>query len=63
MAFGLDDRRVPLEHGTRMRAALRAAGQEPEYVVYDGEGHGWLRIETQVDFARRLDAFLGRNLK
>jgi dipeptidyl aminopeptidase/acylaminoacyl peptidase len=63
MAFGFDDRRVPLEHGTRMRAALRAAGQEPEYVVYEGEGHGWLRLENQLDFARRLEGFLGRNLK
>jgi hypothetical protein len=25
-----EDRRVPMEHGTRMRAAMRASGHEPE---------------------------------
>jgi dipeptidyl aminopeptidase/acylaminoacyl peptidase len=63
MAFGELDRRVPLEHGTRMRAALREQGREPEYVVYGGEGHSWLLIESNLDFAKRLESFLDRNLK
>jgi acetyl esterase/lipase len=62
MAFGLDDRRVPLEHGKRMRAALQAAGQQPEYVVYDGEGHGWLKVENRIDFWTRVEKFLAKNL-
>ncbi len=63
LAFGGEDRRVPLEHGTLMRDALRAAGNDPEWVVYPDEGHGWLRIETRIDFANRVERFLARNLK
>ena len=63
LAFGGSDLRVPLEHGTRLREALRKAGQEPEWVVYPGEGHGWNKLETQVDFARRLEKFLDQHLR
>jgi dipeptidyl aminopeptidase/acylaminoacyl peptidase len=63
LAFGGGDRRVPLEHGTRMREALRAAGREPEWVLYPEEGHQWQLTETKVDFARRLESFLARHLR
>jgi dienelactone hydrolase len=63
LAFGSDDRRVPLVHGERLRDALVAAGRPPEqWVVYASEGHGWFKLETRVDFARRLEAFLARHL-
>ena len=62
MAFGGEDRRVPLEHGTRMRDALRAAGAEPEFVVYDGEGHGWFKVENRVDWWNRVERFLAKSL-
>jgi acetyl esterase/lipase len=63
LAFGEKDLRVPLEHGTAMRAALRAAGNEPEWVVYEREGHGWAQARNRVDFAQRLEAFFGKHLK
>ena len=63
LAFGETDRRVPLEHGTTMRDALRAAGNDPEWVTYPDEGHGWLRVETRVDFANRVERFLAKNLQ
>jgi dipeptidyl aminopeptidase/acylaminoacyl peptidase len=63
LAFGALDRRVPLEHGTRLRNAMRAAGQEPEWVVYADEGHGWFREENRIDFARRMEAFLAKQLE
>ncbi|MBA4178720.1 MAG: S9 family peptidase [Leptothrix sp. (in: Bacteria)] len=63
LAYGERDRRVPLEHGTRLREALQAAGREPEYVVYAGEGHAWRRTETRVDFAQRLERFLALHLR
>lgn len=63
LAFGRDDRRVPIEHGFRMRAALTATGHPPEWVVYDGEGHGWRTIEHRFDFYRRVDRFLASQLK
>ncbi len=63
LAYGERDRRVPLEHGERLRAALQAQGREPEYVVYEGEGHSWQRTENRVDFAQRLERFLALHLK
>lgn len=62
LAYGAVDRRVPIEHGERMRAALRKAGQEPEWVVYPNEGHGWNYPETNKDFWSRVERFLARHL-
>ena len=62
MAFGREDKRVPLEHGSKMRAAMRATGNEPEYVIYPGEGHGWLKVENRIDFWQRVEKFLAKNL-
>lgn len=62
LAFGSDDLRVPLEHGERLRDALRKAGRDPEWVVYSGEAHGWRLEKNQIDFAQRLERFLGEHL-
>ena len=62
LAHGGADERVPLVHGERMRDALVAAGRPAEWVVYSDEGHGWLKLETRLDFAKRLEAFLARHL-
>ena len=63
LAFGREDRRVPLVHGERMRKALIDAGRPPQWVVYDGEGHGGWSTETQVDFAERMEQFLRQHLR
>lgn len=63
MAHGAIDRRVPLEHGVKMRDALQAAGhKQVEWVLYPEEGHGWRALETNKDFWGRVERFLGRNL-
>lgn len=61
MAYGAGDRRVPIEHGNALKAAL-AAEQPLEWVVYPDEGHGWSRTATQLDFWQRVEHFLGRHL-
>lgn len=63
LAYGAQDRRVPLVHGQRMRDALTEAGNPPEWVVYGDEGHGWLLTSNRVDWASRLEAFLAKHLK
>ncbi len=63
LAFGEADRRVPLAHGTRMREALIKAGNTPLWVTYPGEGHGGWLPKTNVDFAKRVEEFLGQHLK
>jgi len=62
LAFGEDDRRVPLAHGERMRKALREAGNDPVWVTYPGEGHGFAIVKNRVDFAERMAAFLAKHL-
>jgi dipeptidyl aminopeptidase/acylaminoacyl peptidase len=63
LAFGEDDQRVPLAHGKRMRESLQKQGFEPEWVTYGGEGHGWGKLETRLDFAVRLERFLSQHLR
>jgi dipeptidyl aminopeptidase/acylaminoacyl peptidase len=58
LVYGSDDRRVPLEHGTTMRDALRAAGASVEWRSYAGEGHGVWDRSNLVDLYRRIDQFL-----
>lgn len=61
LAYGGKDLRVPLVHGEKMREALTSAGNAPEWVVYDLEGHGWNAASTRFDFWRRVETFLARH--
>ena len=62
LAYGAADVRVPLIHGNKMRAALDKYDKTYEWVVYNDEGHGFNKLENKVDFYRRVDAFLAKNL-
>ncbi|MDR7270590.1 dipeptidyl aminopeptidase/acylaminoacyl peptidase [Pelomonas saccharophila] len=61
MAYGGEDRRVPLKHGSAMKAALRA-DQPVEWVIYPEEGHGWFNLKTNEDFWGRVERFLARHI-
>lgn len=63
LTMGSEDQRVPLIHGTTMRDALEKAGKRVEYVVYNGEAHGFNKAENVTDFYTRLEKFLRENLK
>jgi dipeptidyl aminopeptidase/acylaminoacyl peptidase len=63
LVWGSEDRRVPIAHGNRLREALEKAGNPPEWIVLEGEAHGWRKTEHQVDFALKLEDFLARHLK
>lgn len=62
LAMGRDDQRVPLIHGTTMRDAMEKAGKPIEYVVYDGEAHGFNKEQNVVDFFTRVERFLALHL-
>jgi dipeptidyl aminopeptidase/acylaminoacyl peptidase len=62
LAYGGYDRRVPPVNGERLRDALIKAGNPPEYVVYEKEGHGFLEPANRIDFAKRVEAFLAKHL-
>jgi dipeptidyl aminopeptidase/acylaminoacyl peptidase len=62
LAHGGLDWRVPPVHAHRMRDALTAAGRPPRWLYYADEGHGWYKVETRLDFARQVEAFLAEQL-
>jgi dienelactone hydrolase len=63
LAYGGRDRRVPLVHGEEMRDALINAGNRPQWIQYNDEGHGWSRTANQIDFWTKVETFLDKNLK
>jgi dienelactone hydrolase len=60
--FGVQDARVPIVHGRRLRDAAREAKVELEYVEYADEGHNWLKADTRVDFFSRVEKQLARTI-
>ena len=62
MAYGAWDLRVPIVHGEKFLAAVKAHNPAVDWVVYDNEAHGWSKPKTQIDFWTRVEAFLNRNI-
>jgi dipeptidyl aminopeptidase/acylaminoacyl peptidase len=62
MFYGLQDRRVPLINGERMRDALQKHGKKYEWIVYKEEGHGFLLQENRLDYYTKMQRFLAENL-
>jgi dipeptidyl aminopeptidase/acylaminoacyl peptidase len=63
LAMGSEDIRVPIDHGNALRDAIQRAGGQVEYIVYNGEAHGWNKDENVFDFYKRLEKFFEKNLK
>ncbi len=65
MFYGVEDKRVPLEHGTRMLDAMRRAGKSGlvHMEVFADEGHGFGRLENRVKTYTMIEAFLKESLK
>jgi len=63
MAYGGVDTRVPIDHGTQMRDAITKTNSKVEWKVYADEGHGWMLPANQIDFWKRVETFLDKNLK
>jgi len=67
MAYGAADVRVVPDHGFRMKAAMEKVGQHPEWMIAEGEGHGYRDLANQVMFygamEKFLDKYIGPNAK
>jgi dipeptidyl aminopeptidase/acylaminoacyl peptidase len=63
MAYGAADVRVVLEHGTRMKSALDGAGVKNQWMIMEGEGHGFRDLENQKAFYSSVEKFLAENMK
>src|SRR5690606_4114771 len=57
---GTDDAVVPPSQSERIRDALAARGVEHEYLLFEGEGHGFRRAETIIAALEAELGFLGR---
>ena len=63
MAYGAADVRVVLDHGTRMKSALDSAGVKNQWILMEGEGHGFRDLENQKAFYSAVEKFLAENMK
>jgi dipeptidyl aminopeptidase/acylaminoacyl peptidase len=59
---GANDPRVPVGEAEQIVAALRARGGPVEYLRYEDEGHGLVRLENRIDAYSRMAGFLDRYL-
>jgi dipeptidyl aminopeptidase/acylaminoacyl peptidase len=59
---GANDPRVPLSEAEQVVSAVRASGQECEFLIYDDEGHGLAKRVNQLDAYPKALAFLDRVL-
>jgi dipeptidyl aminopeptidase/acylaminoacyl peptidase len=60
---GDNDPRVPLAESRQIADAVRRNRGVVDLIVYPGEGHGFHRLEDQLDSMRRAVAFLDRYVK
>jgi dipeptidyl aminopeptidase/acylaminoacyl peptidase len=61
LVHGGEDKRAPIAHAEKMRAALEKAGNPPEWLVEPKEGHGFYDQAARERFYERLVAFLKAN--
>jgi acetyl esterase/lipase len=57
LAYGGDDRHVPLDHGRKLYDAVRKTNKHVEWIVYDKEGNGWGLVDGGDE--RRMPVYRG----
>ena len=62
LVHGEDDERAPFAHAKAMRAALQAAGNEPEWFAVKNEAHGFYDEANNIELYTRMLAFLGKHI-
>jgi len=62
LAHGSADLRVPTEQFQRMGRALRKAGNPPDELLIEGEGHGFQSLVGRARFHGRLSRLLRQNI-
>jgi dipeptidyl aminopeptidase/acylaminoacyl peptidase len=63
MAHGELDPRAPISIARDMAHELKKRGKLYDFMVKDKEGHGFRKEENQIEFWKKVDAFLKENLK
>jgi dipeptidyl aminopeptidase/acylaminoacyl peptidase len=62
LAHGGIDRRVPIEHATKLLHALEANHAPVTWRQYKDEAHGLYRPETRIGFYEDVQKFLDANI-
>ena len=63
MYAGVDDQRTPLEQTRAMQSALERAGNPPKAMVVKAEeGHGFGKLENNVDLYNQVFKFVDQNI-
>lgn len=62
VVHGANDPRVPVSEAEQIVASLRARGREVEYLRFENEGHGVIRLENRLVAYPRIAEFLERHL-
>jgi dipeptidyl aminopeptidase/acylaminoacyl peptidase len=62
LAYGREDRRVPIVHGRKFHTVVTRTNDHVEWIDYRGEGHGWSQAKNRIDFWQRVESFLYRNI-
>ncbi|MBI1914397.1 MAG: S9 family peptidase [Planctomycetes bacterium] len=60
---GANDPRVPIGEAEQIVAALRKRNVPVEYLRYEDEGHGLVKLKNRLDAYPKMIAFLNRHLK
>jgi dipeptidyl aminopeptidase/acylaminoacyl peptidase len=60
---GDNDPRIPKEESERLVEMLKKRGNVVDVVYYPSEGHGFDKVENQIDAARRIVAWFDKYLK
>lgn len=60
LAAGGLDGVAPKEHSESLRRALKRAGNAPQWLLADHEGHGFYRLEENLKYYNKLLAFFDR---
>jgi dipeptidyl aminopeptidase/acylaminoacyl peptidase len=62
IVHGGQDKRVPVEHAKELKRVLDENHRSYEWLVEDGEGHGFYKTAHQLDMYTKLLAFLDKQI-
>jgi dipeptidyl aminopeptidase/acylaminoacyl peptidase len=62
MLAGAHDPRCPASETRQVQEAIAKRGGKVEVKIYDNEGHGFAKVENQIDAYKRVAAFLKVNV-
>jgi len=63
MGYGEEDPRVVIDHALNLEEKLKAHDVQYELIIKEDEGHGFRKLENQVEWYTKVVNFLDENLK